>query len=142
MIHGSCLCGAVGFEVAEFCSGVFKCHCSVCRKTFGGASSAVVLAGELHFAWLQGIDTARRFQLHEGYSTCFCATCGSLLPQHLNSLGLYWIPAGLLDGDPGLVLERHVHVDSRAAWEVLDSHTEQLPGSFTLPGTGTAEAHR
>lgn len=140
MIQGSCLCGAVGFEVAEFCSGVFKCHCSICRKVFGGASSAAVLADEQHFTWLRGLDTVSRFQPRAGYATCFCTTCGSLLPQHLDSQGLYWIPAGLLDGDPGLVLERHVHVASRAAWEVLDSHTERLSEGFVLPDTGHAES--
>jgi len=130
MTMGGCLCGAVRFEVKSFSSGVFKCHCSKCRKSFGGASSAVALAPESAFQWLQGQDSIALFRQGPTYGRCFCPACGCILPQHLPDYGAYWVPAGLLDSDPGLALERHVHVASKAPWEVLDGDTEQLPEGF------------
>lgn len=130
MTSGGCLCGAVRFEVSEFSSSIFKCHCSRCRKAFGGASSAAAFASEASFEWLQGSDTVREFQLDTGFKRRFCPACGSILPQYLPDYSMYWIPMGLLDSDPGIPLKRHIHVDSRAAWEVLDGVTRQLGEGF------------
>ena len=62
MVTGGCLCGAVRFEVHEFSGGIFKCHCSKCRKAFGGASSAAALAPEAAFCWATGEEQIRRAQ--------------------------------------------------------------------------------
>ena len=129
-ISGGCLCGNVRFEVSEFSSGIFKCHCSKCRKAFGGASSAAALAPQNAFTWLAGEDSAREFRASSGFLRRFCSDCGSILPQHLPDYGAWWIPAGLFDTDPGIPLKQHIHVDSKAAWEVLDEHTRQLPEGF------------
>ena len=40
--------------------------------------------------------------------------------------GAYWVPAGLLEDSSQLTLVRHIHVDSKASWEVLDEHLERL----------------
>ena len=130
MTTGSCLCGAVQFDVSACSSGIFKCHCSKCRKAFGGASSAALLASENDFNWLQGNDQIREYRMDSGFRRFFCDNCGSILPQHLPSHGLYWIPAGLLDGDPGVPLKKHIHVRSKAPWEVLDEHTARLQEGF------------
>ncbi len=132
MISGSCLCGAVAFEVAGFSSDIYKCHCSRCRKLTGGASCAAALAPEEAFSWLRGQDEIREFRLPGAeFTSRFCATCGSVVPQHVPAAGFYWVPAGLLDGDPGIPLSRHIHVDSKAPWEILDERCERLPEGFT-----------
>ncbi len=69
MTEGGCLCGAVRFAVGEFSSGIFKCHCSKCRKAFGGASSAAALAGEDAFSWLQGSEGIREYQQRQRFHT-------------------------------------------------------------------------
>ena len=43
---------------------------------------------------------------------------------------MVWVPMGLLNEDPGLSLQQHIHVDSKAPWEVLDTETRQLPEGF------------
>jgi len=128
---GSCLCGAVKFEISEFSSGVFKCHCSKCRKSFGSASSAAVLAPEGAFNWLSPVDVQREYRTSSGFFRRFCNDCGSLLPKHLPDFKLMWVPAGLLDGDPGLTLKQHIHVASKAPWEILDDQTRHLDEGFT-----------
>jgi hypothetical protein len=130
MTSGGCLCGGVRFEVEEFTAGIFKCHCSKCRKAFGGASSAAALCAKESFSWAQGQDAIREYRASEGFLRRFCADCGSILPQYLKNYQQYWVPAGLLDTDPGLTLKKHIHVASKAPWEVLDDETRQLPEGF------------
>jgi hypothetical protein len=124
------LCGAVRFEVSEFNSGIFKCHCSKCRKAFGGASSAAALTAEDAFTWLAGSEGVRMFQCDSGFKRCFCPDCGSILPQFLPDYKMYWVPVGLLDSDPGIPLKQHIHVNSKATWEILDSQTRQHGEGF------------
>jgi len=130
MTEGGCLCGAVRFAVEEFSSSIFMCHCSKCRKSFGGASSAAALCREKAFSWLQGSAGVRQFQTASGSIRCFCADCGSILPQRLPDVKSYWVPVGLLDSDPGLRLKHHIHVNSKAAWEILDTQTRQHAEGF------------
>lgn len=130
MTEGGCLCGAVRFAVEEFSSAIFKCHCSKCRKSFGGASSAAAFAGADKFCWLQGEAGVLEFTSASGFKRRFCPTCGCMVPQYLSDHQLYWVPAGLLDSDPGIPLKQHIHVNSRAAWEVLDDQTRRFGEGF------------
>jgi hypothetical protein len=130
MTEGSCLCGAVRFAVEEFSSSIYKCHCSKCRKSFGGASSTAALCSEKAFAWLPGSAAIRQFQTDSGFIRRFCPDCGSILPQFLPDVKQYWIPVGLLESDPGIRLKHHIHVNSRAAWEILDAQARQHGEGF------------
>jgi len=129
-IEGACLCGEVRFAVERFSGGVFKCHCSKCRKAFGGASSAAVLAPGDALTWLRGADGVREYRTESGFLRRFCPDCGSILPQYLPDYRKYWIPAGLLEADPGLSLTAHIHVDSMAPWEVLGGDARRHPEGF------------
>jgi hypothetical protein len=130
MTEGGCLCGAVRFAVEEFSSSIFKCHCSKCRKAFGGASSAAALSSEKAFSWLQGSAGIRQFQTDSGSIRSFCPDCGSILPHFLPDAKLHWIPVGLLDTDPGIRLKHHIHVNSKADWEILDTQARQHGEGF------------
>ncbi|MCR9106822.1 MAG: GFA family protein [Gammaproteobacteria bacterium] len=130
MIEGGCLCDAVRFSVEEFYFGVFKCHCSLCRKAFGGASSAAALCRADRFSWVKGESTVRQYQRSSGFLRRFCAHCGSIVPQHLPDFDAFWVPAGLLENAESLELRQHIHVDSKAHWERLDALTRQLPEGF------------
>ncbi|HGG05443.1 MAG TPA: GFA family protein [Aliiroseovarius sp.] len=77
MHKGSCLCGAVTFEVAGDLPAPDACHCSKCRKTSGHyyASTdvkreALQVHGAENVAWFQSSEKVRRG---------FCRTCGSNL---------------------------------------------------------------
>lgn len=130
MTEGSCLCGSVRFRVTEFESAIFKCHCSKCRKAFGGASSAATIVKPASFDWLQGDADVKEFQTESGFKRRFCPNCGSLLPQYLAGYDMFWIPVGLLESDPGVPLRDHLHVNSRAAWEILDGESRQHGEGF------------
>ena len=57
---GSCLCGAVSFEVRGELRPVIACHCGQCRKQTGTYMSATVCAdSELVFPRQDGCDSGR-----------------------------------------------------------------------------------
>ncbi len=77
MHRGSCLCGAVRFEVTGALPPPDACHCTMCRKWSGHffASSdvprqALTVHGSEHVSWYQSSPKIRRG---------FCKTCGSSL---------------------------------------------------------------
>jgi ADP-ribosyl-[dinitrogen reductase] hydrolase len=82
------------------------------------------------FVWLQGAQMVREYQCDSGFMRRFCPECGSILPQSLPEHGMYWVPVGLLDSDPGIPLKHHIHVDSKAAWEILDTQARQHGQGF------------
>ena len=108
MHRGSCLCGAVRFEVAGELPGPDACHCTQCRKQSGHVfastdvkRSAVTIHGAEAITWYFSSEKIRRG---------FCATCGSSLfwdPTHRDWIG---IAMGAFDGPTGTRLRIHVHV--------------------------------
>lgn len=125
-LEGSCLCGAVRFEISGRVSPIGQCHCSKCRKVSGAASGAILYTavGSLH--WRAGEERIRRFLLPDGWGTDFCDTCGSPLPRLHPNGRIYFVPAGALDGDPGVKVERHIFVGSRAPWDEIGGDALQF----------------
>jgi hypothetical protein len=117
-LTGSCLCGAVSYEVRGPFTRFAHCHCSRCRKATGAAHATGLYASPQNFAWLTGKDLVARFDLPSArsFSTTFCRTCGSPLPHPTRSGRELIVPAGSLDGDPGLRPDAHTHWESRASW--------------------------
>jgi hypothetical protein len=129
MNRGSCLCGAVQFEAGPFDSMV-HCHCSMCRKHHG-AMFATFLGGKADaFRWVSGADQVVTYQSSPNGLRPFCRTCGSVLPVVLPTLGMCFVPAGNLEGDPGMRPQRHMFAASGAAWFPI---TDALPQSEKFP---------
>ncbi len=125
MIRGSCLCGAVAFEIEGKVSPMQTCHCSRCRKTSGSAFSTALLTAAGSFRWVQGAGEIAVFQLASGFRHAFCRTCGSPMPAPEPTGKVVALPAGCLDDDPGTRLFRHTFVGSRAPWfEITDTLTQ------------------
>jgi hypothetical protein len=60
------------------------------------------------------------------YRRDFCANCGSPVPWPAPEQGLYVVPAGTLDADPGALPREHVWVDCEVAWEKGIEHLPRL----------------
>ena len=106
MKTGSCLCGAVKYEVSGPLRPVIACHCEQCRKQTGNYMSATAADdGDLEIAdspalkWYRSSATAKRG---------FCSECGSVLFWKGDGLDYTSITAGSLDGKTGLALEGHI----------------------------------
>ena len=130
MPTGTCVCGAVAFEVRPPFRFFQYCHCSRCRKRTGSihAANIAVFADQLTIT--RGAEHAKAFELAtaKSWGNAFCDVCGSGLPW-LTRNGKAWIvPAGALDEDPVERPNRNVWMGSRAQWEVaaatLPEHDE------------------
>lgn len=128
LLTGSCLCGGVRFEISGRVSPIGQCHCSRCRKVSGAASGAILYTAVGSLEWRAGQEQIRRFVLPDGsgWGTDFCDTCGSPLPRLHPNGKIYFVPAGLLDRDPGVRVERHIFVGSRAPWDEIGGSALQF----------------
>ena len=131
MASGECNCGAVAFELSADLSGVFVCHCSICRRSTGSNGIAVVVVDNDAFRWTRGEEhIASWTKPNSEWQTWFCRICGSPLPG-ANDESRTFVPAGpLSDGGDALRVIHHIWVDSKAGWdEIGDSgqrHAEAL----------------
>ncbi len=119
MIQGSCLCGGVRFEITGNVSAIGQCHCSLCRKVSGTASNSALLTARASLRWTQGEELTQIYTRPTSWTTAFCRVCGSPLPRPDPNGKLFWVPAGLLDDDPGTRVEQHIYVGSKAAWDEI-----------------------
>jgi hypothetical protein len=119
MPNGSCLCGAVRFEVACALPPPDACHCTACRKQSGHffvstdvPRAAVTIHGAEHVTWFQSSEKARRG---------FCSTCGASLfwdPLHHDWIG---IAMGAFDGPTETAVRIHIFVSQKGDYyEIAD----------------------
>ena len=132
MIQGSCLCGAVRFEI-DCAVGPFElCHCSRCRKVSGSAYLTWLTVRREDFRFLQGQDLIRTYErpVRESpppYDTSFCTRCGSQLPNPSRTQEpCFEIPAGALDDDPRIRPDKHIYVEFKAPWDHIADKLPQL----------------
>src|SRR5262245_26517499 len=131
MIAGSCLCGGVRFEIEEAVGPFELCHCGRCRKASGSAFAAMLGVRTADFRLLDGRDLIVRYEaplLHAPppYRVSFCGRCGSPVPDPAPDAEWFEIPAGLLDGDPGLRPDKHIFVERKAPWDEIGDGLPQL----------------
>ena len=128
--HGSCLCGAVRFEIEGSFERFFLCHCSFCRKDTGSAHAANLFSTTAKLAWLAGEDQVTTYQLPSTRHTkSFCKTCGSALPRQPDATTVV-VPAGSLESALTNRPDAHIFVSSRADW---DRELETVPTVPRLP---------
>lgn len=114
---GGCFCGKVRFEFEPDYLAYRYCFCSRCRKVRGSAHAANIFVPEVALKWVSGEDSIRRFDLEGArFGNNFCETCGSPVPRQAMNGKAYLIPAGTVDGDPGIQPEGAIFWDSRADW--------------------------
>ena len=128
---GSCLCGAVRFEVEGEFERFYLCHCEYCRKDTGSAHAANLFSADATLEWVSGFDKATLFNLPSTrHSRCFCSICGSALPSVQMEGRMLVVPAGSLDDDVPLRPDAHIFASSRANW---DDALDKIPMLEGLP---------
>ena len=132
-VNGSCFCKNVSYEISGN-MGIFQyCHCSRCRKFTGSAYSANLFVAPDDFKWLSGEEFVEKYDPPETkyFATSFCKKCGSSLPWLSKSGLVVVVPAGSLDGDPGIRPTHNVFCGSRSAWYTdassLPEHEDMPP---------------
>jgi hypothetical protein len=117
MIRGSCLCGAVRYEMSGAIEEIHHCHCSRCRKAHGAAFSTYAQVARDGFRFVQGEEKVRHFRSSPPVQRSFCSECGSNLIFGFDGLpDAVWVAAGTFDDDPGQRPQAHIFVASKACW--------------------------
>ena len=115
---GSCLCGAVRFEVAGDFERFYLCHCEYCRKDTGSAHAANLFSATANLKWISGESNVTRFNLPSTkHAKSFCSTCGSALPSMQMDGKLLVVPAGSLNSEILIRPDAHLFVSSKARWD-------------------------
>ena len=78
-IKGGCLCGRVRYEITGLLFDADPCHCSMCRRQHGAASSTYAAFNPGDFKWILGEDHIKVYETLAGAGWCFCSECGSSL---------------------------------------------------------------
>ena len=124
MVRGSCLCGAVVFEVDGAFPPPSACHCGQCRRQSGHFwASSFVPDRQLRITrddgldWYAASDIARRG---------FCRNCGSFLFWKHNGEDTTSFSMGALAAPTGTKLGRHIFVGDKGDYYDL---TDGLPQS-------------
>lgn len=125
MFKGSCLCGAVKFEVEGSLSSPDVCHCSQCRKWSGHIlastdvkRSALRIHGSECLSWFHSSEKVRRG---------FCSTCGaSMFFDPLDKEKHDWIgiSMGVFDTPTETQLALHIFVAEKGDYYQI---TDGLP---------------
>ena len=125
-LSGSCFCGAIRFEMSGELPPLYQCHCSECRKTTGSNANAGLLILRENFTWLAGAECIKTYLKDSGFRINFCPTCSSPVPNVVSQLPtMMWIPVGLIDGDLPSTVQHHIHVSSKANWDVICGAAQQ-----------------
>ena len=126
MITGGCFCGAVKFEIEGALCKARACHCSKCRKVFSGAGSTYAeVSDTATFRWLSGEENLTKFSSVDNWAVGFCSTCGTTLCGLFND-SVHGVTLGVVDGDPGVEIDVHYYVGSKAPWDHIGGTAPQL----------------
>ena len=124
-ISGSCFCGRITYEVTKPLENARSCHCSRCRKAFGGPSSAYAEVKAGSFRWKTGEENLKRYNADSNWGLVFCDRCGSALAGMLAN-EVHGVTLGTVDGDPGVEIAMHIYVDSKAPWDHIGGDAPQF----------------
>lgn len=126
--QGSCLCGAVTYEVSAPLKAVSHCHCAKCRKAHGAAFATYASAPRSAVSVASRVDALRRFQSSAGVTRQFCSICGtSLFWSDANGEFADWISiaVGTLDTPFDALKQRHTCVTEKAPWFEIEDRWPQ-----------------
>jgi hypothetical protein len=132
-LRGSCLCGAVRFEVTPpslFCA---HCHCSMCRRAHGAGYVTWFGVERSQLEVTDGAQLLARYRSSEKGLRSFCSVCGSTLffetadrPDHVD------VVLANMHDDIDLEPQMHVHFSDRVPWVCVHDELPRLGGETGL----------
>ncbi|MDT8428083.1 MAG: GFA family protein [Pseudomonadales bacterium] len=130
-MKGSCLCGAVAYQLDRIEKPITHCHCLTCQKAHSAAFNSSVRIQREDFHWTRGEDKLSCYESSPGKKRWFCSVCGSHLMAEKQGQELLVLRAASLDEDPGVRPAMHIWRAHDRAWlvndESLPSHPEWPP---------------
>ena len=125
MLKGSCLCGAVQFEISGELHPPDACHCRQCRKQSGHfwvstdiERSNIQITGTEHITWYASSEKVRRG---------FCSTCGASLfwdPIAKNKIA---VAMGAFDTPTATQVAMHIFTAEKGDYYDIDDGLPKHP---------------
>ena len=125
LLTGGCFCARVRYQIDAPLRAARSCHCSRCRKAFSGAGSAYAEVAPGSFSWTCGEENLTLYESVAGWGLCFCRSCGTTLCA-THSGQVHGVTLGSVDGDPGVEIEMHIFVGSKAPWDHIGGDASQF----------------
>jgi len=126
--QGTCLCGAIRYEVAEFLPRIGHCHCSMCRKFHGAAFATFGEVQHENFRWLCGQSELSAYTAGNGTVRRFCRHCGSSLTFQASETdhSTIELALGTLDTDIPFRPDAHIFIAYKANWHTIRDNLQQF----------------
>ncbi len=131
MLSGSCLCGAVAYEVDAPLERIVHCHCRTCRKTHGAAFSSVAAVPRGGFRWVRGQDVLSAFESSPGKYRRFCSRCGSHIMAERTAQPVVLLRLGCLDTPVAGRPQLHIWRSDAASWYDPKAQLAEKPEGLT-----------
>lgn len=127
-LKGSCLCGAVSYEVVNAFDKLFFCSCDQCRHITGSAFASNLSISVDGFDWLDGAESIVTYKVPERDITkSFCQVCGSGVPWPSGDRSKMVVPAGSLSGEPEVAERVRIFTAEQPPWssglERINAHS-------------------
>lgn len=133
MQRGSCLCGAVTYEVEGELGPIMFCHCGRCRKANGAAFLAATLISTDSLRLLTGQAALVKFASSPGVYRVFCGRCASpIFSKRDATPETVRLRLGTLDTPVTGKPTAHIFVEDKAEWfDICDDAPQyaELPPS-------------
>ena len=115
-LQGSCLCGAVRYEVDQLDMPIEHCHCATCRKVHAAAYASTAGVMREHFRWTAGKERLSAFESSPGKLRRFCSVCGTHLLAERPAQPHVILRVPTLDDDPGTRPTMHIWTSHDVPW--------------------------
>jgi len=126
-MRGSCLCGAIEYEVDQLDMPIGHCHCRTCQKA--QAAPFATTAGVLreHFRWFKGEGRLQAFESSPGKLRHFCSVCGTHLIAERPAQPHVILRVVTLDEDPGARPAMHIWCSHDLPWLRDEEGAQRYP---------------
>ena len=116
-VVGTCLCGAVRFEVEGKIDRVAHCHCTICQRSHGAAFATWAAIPKPRVRVTAGEAELTHFRSSEIGTRSFCRRCGSslfcTLDTHPDDVD---VALASLEPGHGATPAAHLFWDDRVPW--------------------------
>ncbi len=117
MYTGSCLCGAVRYQIDGQVERTSNCWCTMCQKQHGAASGPYANVASSALRYTQGADAIARYASSAGVERAFCRVCGSNLTwQSERDSARIGVTLGTFDTPYEGKVTHDLYIESKPGW--------------------------
>lgn len=128
LLRGSCLCGAIRYEIRGAPLMMYYCHCGTCRKATGTAFATNILVQAADFVLVAGRELLSAFESSPNKHRHFCSACGSpIYSQAEATKQIVSVRCGTLDTELAAQPSVHTYVADKAEWYAIADELPKMP---------------